>query len=399
MKAHSGRVLSLIMLAVLMAALVVEDAEAARRSGLAGNLLIKDADDVFIFPQYNVTYANRLIVDMGTVSTSGSGTLIFGKESWGLNFSTHRSDFLNGVVAGYWGGNDRGLFGSQFSPNLTGPSDATQGPDDVQWFDLGFGWGQETPIGFRVGIGLDADATQATGTPEVKNGANVFSIQGGLTFNETTDLTAEISIGTSEADSLEGSLTQFAAGIRGYYEMADFEWGYLGAVAFASDDADISASSKNENSIIQVLGGWGPVWNDESEDWQVAGYVTAELQSQENDPFGPDNNVDERFLTFPGFRFAGEHRLKSWLWVRGGARSDYFFHRTETQSPGPVTAEVSNRIYDFQWTAGLSAEWGNFRFDGAINEPWVTNGPQFLGSDSDLFAFASATYNWGGEAE
>jgi hypothetical protein len=271
----------------------------------------------------------------------------------------------------------------------------------VQWFDVGFGWGDETPIGFRAGIGLDADKTEVTGVPDTKNGANVFSIQGGITFNETTDVTAEVSIGTSEADSLDGSVNQFAAGIRGYYEMAEMEWGYLGAVAVAGEDEDITPTSKNENSITQFMAGWGPVWNDESEDWQAAGYMTVEVQSQKFEPFGPDNNQDDRFVTFPGFRFAGEHRLKSWLWVRGGARSDYFWHRTEDEGvpvPGSST-ETKNRLYDFQWTAGLSAEWGGFRFDGAINEPWVNNGPSFIGQDSQLFAFASATYNWGGEPE
>jgi hypothetical protein len=404
MKPLSWRFLLLVALVALVPILILGDAEAARRSGLAGNLLIRDADDMFIYPQHNVTYVNRLIVDMGSSAGVGNGSLVFGEEdSWGLNFSTHRSDFLNGVVAGYWGGNDRGLFGPpppgaalSFSPDLTGPSDPTQGPHDVQWFDVGFGWGSETPIGFRVGIGMDADALTIPPSPEIQNGANVFSIQGGASLNESTDLTAEISIGSSEADSLEGSVTQFAAGIRGFYEMADFEWGYLGALAYATDEADSTTAEKRENTITQFLAGWGPVWNDESEDWQVAGYVTLEFQKHELDLTGPAK-VNERFITFPGFRFAGEHRLKSWLWVRGGVRSDYFFHKLESEA---INAEGSNRIYDFQWTAGFSADWNSFRFDGAINEPWVHTG-SFLGQQNeDLLAFASVTYNWGGaEAE
>ena len=406
MKPLSWRLLTLIALVVLVPVLILGDAEAARRSGLAGNLLITDADDMFIFPQHNVTYVNRLIVDMDSDASSGNASLVFGnEESWGLNFSTHRSDFLNGVVAGYWGGNDRGLFGSQFSPDLSGPS--TQSPEDLQWFDVGFGWAMdENKAGVRLGIGLDADKTEVSSGPEAKDAANVFSIQGGLTLNETTDITAELAFGSSDSTdttpdpdrSLEGSVTQFAAGVRGFYEMGGFEWGFLGSLAFSSGDEDVvvgTATEKDEQSITQFMVGWGPVWNDQSEDWQAAGYVTLENQSQSTEPTGPDNNVDEAFFTFPGFRFAAEHRLKSWLWVRGGARSDYFFHSVESEFAGG-TVEVTDRVYNFLWTAGVSADWAGFRFDGAINEPWVHAGPSFIGQNEDLFAFASATYNWGG---
>jgi hypothetical protein len=340
MNSLSWRLPALITLVVLLSILIMGDAEAARRSGLAGNLLITDPDDMFIFPQHNVTYVSRLIVDMNSDASSGNASLVFGEgESWGLNFSTHRSDFLNGVISGFWGGNDRGLFGPQFSPDLSGPSSQT--PHELQWFDIGYGWAMgDNLAGVRFSMGLDADNTQTSGGPEIDDEANAITVQGGITFNEDIDVAGEISFGSSDFKDttpdpdidLSGGVTQFAAGVRGFYEMGGFEWGYLGSFGYASGDEDVIvgvATEEDQESITQFLVGWGPVWNDEAEDWQVAGYVTLENQSLSDEPAGPDNNVDGQFFTFPGFRFAAEHRFRGWLWLRGGARSDYFFHTTE----------------------------------------------------------------------
>jgi hypothetical protein len=47
----------LAALALFLSLLAPGRAGASRRTGLAGNLLIKDADDIFIYPQDNTLYA------------------------------------------------------------------------------------------------------------------------------------------------------------------------------------------------------------------------------------------------------------------------------------------------------------------------------------------------------
>lgn len=220
-------------------------------------------------------------------------------------------------------------------------------------------------------------------------------------------MTGEIAFGSSKLSNTapdpdqvsDGSVSQFSFAARAYHEMAGFDWGILGAYSHAGSDFDSLVAGQAQpqeadESINMWMVGIGPVWNDEPQDWQIAGHVTFESQSREFNPPGDRNNTDQRFFTFPGFRIAAERRLWRTIWIRGGVRSDYFFGSTETETQA-ATTEVFDREYRFRWTAGFSTEVSRFRFEGAFNEPWLTTGPQFLADSSDFLAIATATYFWG----
>ncbi|MGD8394860.1 MAG: hypothetical protein PVF43_05225 [Candidatus Eiseniibacteriota bacterium] len=401
------RSLALVALLMLCTMVVSGTAEGARRSGLAGNLLIKDADDVFFFPQYNLHYVDQFTIDMGSDANSGSGTFIFGTDTWALNLSTHRSDFLGGIVNAYWNGTDRGIFSPMYSPNFagaTGTGPAAQNPMAFQWFDVGFATTLgATPFGLRISSGIDTDKVENSTTTE--RSASAFSIQAGATMADAWDLGAEVTFGNSDdkdsaapGNDLSGDVFLFAAGVRGYMEAAGLDWGVLGSFGIASSEYDVQPDSSVTEDITAFMVGFGPVWQDEAEDWTVAGYLTLERQSLKTEP-GPTAGVTEQTMsafTFPGYRLAAERRVFSWMKVRGGVRSDYQFDKNEsTSSGGTVTA--TERDYDFRWTGGVSFEVGDFVLDGAINEPWFTSGPSIIGNDTDFLAFASATYHWGGD--
>src|SRR5262245_59992127 len=52
---------------------VTSSAHAARRTALAGNLLIEDKDDLFLFPQLLTQYRNLIALDYGPSADTGNG--------------------------------------------------------------------------------------------------------------------------------------------------------------------------------------------------------------------------------------------------------------------------------------------------------------------------------------
>src|SRR5262245_23287785 len=66
----------------------------ARRPGLAGNLLIEDADDVFLFPQRLLAYPNLVALAYGGSAGSGNGLLTLGGDGWTFGVGLHRGDVL-----------------------------------------------------------------------------------------------------------------------------------------------------------------------------------------------------------------------------------------------------------------------------------------------------------------
>mgnify|MGYP003574438247 FL=1 len=64
MRSNTWRAFMLLSLTLVLVSGAM-DAQAARRSSLAGNQFINDADDMFAFPQLTMKYKNRVIIDMG----------------------------------------------------------------------------------------------------------------------------------------------------------------------------------------------------------------------------------------------------------------------------------------------------------------------------------------------
>src|SRR5688572_9290771 len=81
--------------------LFMDTAHADRRSGLSGNLLIQDPDDLFPFPQYALMHRNMIRLDYGGSATSGNGVLTLGNENMAFGVALHRGDLLSPDIVGY----------------------------------------------------------------------------------------------------------------------------------------------------------------------------------------------------------------------------------------------------------------------------------------------------------
>jgi hypothetical protein len=428
MKSPLWRALALIAMSILIPLLMLEDAQAARRSGLAGNLQITDPDDVFIFPHHNIRYRDRMTIDMGGTDTyvapakgifnsqTGSAHVIFGSESWALNLAASRHDFLTGVASGFWSGNDRGLFGLSFIVDPEGPSGLD--PFELNWIDVGFAKAlASSELGLRVGVGRAAETTTTTpagGTGlEVDDFARIIHFQASW-GNETLDVGAEFATGTSGSSvsgdpvaannfDLEGSYTEFAIGLRKYWDWAGYEWTVIGGFASQSGDTDIltgpGTTAQDEQSATAWQVGFGPCWRNAPETWQVAAQIWVGGESGTDNPNG-DGEDKGSSLTVPGFTGSMEYVHGRWA-IRGGARS-YYNQETFEQEDSTGTFEENDRSYFFTWTAGASVAIGdNFLIDMAFNEAKVLDGPAAIGAQNGtpLFAIVSATLNWGGTGE
>jgi len=430
MKSPLWRALALIAMSILIPLLMLEDAQAARRSGLAGNLQITDPDDVFIFPHHNIRYRDRMTIDMGGLddytppdkgifnSQSGSAHLIFGSESWALNMAASRHDFLTGVASGFWGGNDRGLFGLSIPVDVEGPSGLD--PFGMNWIDVGLAKAlASSELGVRVGIGRDADTetTSPAGAPEneLDAYARVIHLQASW-GNSSLDVAGEIAFGKSSSSEtgdpvpandfeLEGSFTEFAFGLRKYLNWGGYEWSVIGAFASLSGDADDFNPAPPPDIVNDELSGtawmvgFGPCWRNAPETWQVAAQIWVGSESGKDNPSG-DGESTFRSLTLPGFIGSMEYVHGRWA-IRGGARSYYDFERSEDEDL-TGSFEEKDRSYFFTWTAGASVAIGdNFLIDMAFNESKILDGPAAIGAQNgtQLFAIVSATLNWGGTGE
>ncbi|MDE0883877.1 MAG: hypothetical protein OSB21_14900, partial [Myxococcota bacterium] len=90
-------------------ALFAVPAQADRRTSLAGNDLIQDADDVFLFPQTLQQYQNRLTLDLGAAAGAGGGLFSLGNDSMTFGVAIHRAPQEQTMIG--WQSRDRELDG------------------------------------------------------------------------------------------------------------------------------------------------------------------------------------------------------------------------------------------------------------------------------------------------
>ena len=79
---------------------------AARRSSLAGNLLIKDRDDVFFMPQTIRDYQRMVTFDFGGSMRNGNGGMVFGNEKFTLGAFAHKTDFFGAIPNAFYKAGD-----------------------------------------------------------------------------------------------------------------------------------------------------------------------------------------------------------------------------------------------------------------------------------------------------
>ncbi|MEN8008112.1 MAG: hypothetical protein ABFS42_13915 [Candidatus Krumholzibacteriota bacterium] len=392
MRSNTWRAIMLLSLTLVLVSGAM-DAQAARRSSLAGNQFINDADDMFAFPQLLHKYKNRVIIDMAPGNgDEGNASVVFG-DNMVWNFNTGRSDFLNNTATWAAGSADRfGTFPMFGVPGII--------EDPMEWWDLGLATHLgDTPFGVNISYASSKDEfTGGTPGADVDESLSMLSLQAGITLG-TIDLAAEVGFGGYEdkSDGLDPQnqndygMFNFSLLARGDLEdMGGLDWRWIAAFGNGSHSPD--ADGAEDVSTTGFRGSFGPVWGNPGE-WEVAAYMNFEYLKYD---FGGDDYW--KTMSFPGYNIAMEYYLNSWFVTRGGVRS---YNATETMSEEvgvDLVDEYNERAYDFFWTFGLGVDKGNWGIDMALEEQTlhsgyvVLNGNQGIGNDP--IAYLSAWLAW-----
>jgi hypothetical protein len=390
MRSNTWRALFLLSLTLILVSAAM-DAQAARRSSLAGNQFINDPDDMFAFPQLTHQYKNRVIFDLGQGGEEGSGSVVFGDNSvW--NFNTGRGMYAN-TTSWAWGGTDRMPMGFE-NP-------------DYEWWDLGwathFG---DTPFGVRINWQADSNEQipQGQDDPNFKDSTSMFGIQLGTTLG-SVQLAAEFGFGSYKdetpgldpSDQNDMSMSLITLLGRGDLEdVGGLDWRWI--AAFTTGKGDPKADQVPSYSLTAFRASFGPVWGTPGE-WEVAAYMSFDYQKDEEPNFEDADLKETNTMTvFPAYNMAMEYYLNSWFVLRGGVMSMAGSDKYEYQYAADDTEEDSDRFYDMHWTLGLGVDKGNWGLDMALNEDNVHSGYIVFNGDQQYedhpLALISAWLAW-----
>lgn len=398
-------------------------AEASRRFSLAGNRLIPDRDDVFVYPQLATDHTRLVAFDYGAASNSGDALLLLGDkyQAWGL--ALHRGDAMthwkispDGDLP-YLGDYGSGLGLAVQDPQIAlpdasggGPGAAGLGVTPKTIVDAIYASGDPATGGWGLRLSLGSDKTfedsKASGVKE--NSTSEHFLAGTFGYTDRTGnlaydlgVGALIDMGTQVAngkDALKGSRYDLSANFRGTMPLEgekDTRLGILGQFHYGLSTIETTADKAAGDASaddLRLVGGVGPVISV-TERILVSAYGTLGLARQTHDPNSKDKgDLDGRLaILFPGVNLATEIRLKDWMFFRTGTEYTYHFNIQDFgKSPGGF--EKSNRSASFLWNAGLGFQFADLTLDGALSHQFLTSGPDFIGGDpSALFAMVSAS--------
>jgi hypothetical protein len=396
--------------------LLIGTAHADRRSGLAGNLLIEDPDDLFAFPQLTLLHRNMFRLDYGGSAQSGNGVLTLGNEREAVGLAIHRGDLLSPDVVGFntelaWLGGVEGVggplgnssFGSFVGPDAVDADDGPVLPATV--VDLSYARSLNgNPFGVRLGFGRGVQARKDA-SDDVEKGAQTFiAAQVGYSERPSNldavrwDASGNVVLGFGNSSDAAGDDENSAwalrvAGLgRAYYPLNRLvDVGVIANVSFANEHSE-NAQNNDESSDLDfgVRAGVGPsIHLDRA---KIAAYGGLRLGAGKNQPTSEsDQDVSRLRLAVPMVNMAAEIQVLDWLYVRTGAEYRWELRREATE-------DVKERVADgaFAWSAGLGFQRGSFYFDGVVTNGFVTGGPNFIGGTSPGFlAMASLTYKFG----
>jgi len=407
-----SRFLRILILSAFMVSLFASAGFAARRTSLAGNLLIKDRDDVFFMPQSIRDYNRMVTFDFGTSMTLGNGGLVFGTGEqvvWGL--FAHKTDFIGAIPTAFAVPGDAAILNSSGSNNFGGAylpfgySGALTSPymAPLNWIDVIAGFGSdEMPWGVRFSLGADSQTTEPAGGTKAENNSIAFNVVAGTTVNEDVEVSAEISfasatvknpVGTA-VDKNEISPFQFAVAVRrtASEEQEDLQLGYLGQFYYATGTDKFTPATgtgtDTDNTALGLTVGAGPVYTPH-ERTSVACYGTFEWMKVTQKTGGAE--YKDQAIVIPGLNIATEVELSSWAQARAGLRSQYALNSHEMPN-GTNKDKSSDRSLSYDWYTGLGISIDNFMFDGYFNPSVLTTGTDLLGSASQLFGMVTATF-------
>ncbi len=398
--------------------MLMSSAHADRRTGLSGNLLIQDADDVFPFPQHSVTHRNMIRLDYGpgagpnpAVGSSGNGVLTLGDEDSAYGVALHRGDLLSPDVVGQstelqWLGGIGNPFGATSFGTFATPGTPPGAALPATVVDLFYGRAMGNNLfGMRLGFARGVESVTVNDNT-AKGAQSVIAAQVGYSMLPPQGLRLDLagnlvfalgkSTDTDGDDLNSGKDIRFGGLARGYYPINPvLDIGFLGNfVANYETTSQEEPKNSSDDLSFGLMGGVGPSINLERA--KVAAYGGLTVGYRDNGPSDNDND-DVRTFSFaaPMFNMAAEVQLLDWLYVRTGAQYTWGLTRSGREVGG---VDASNRVASsaFGWTAGLGATKDNFSFDGVVTNGFVTGGPDFIGGTSPGFlAMASATYRFG----
>lgn len=234
----------------LIAIAIASSAYADRRSSLAGNMLIKDQDDVYTYPQLALEHRNLVSFDffpgasltdvlstgardeseelensnqIGGAAMGGSGLLLFGQENFAFGISSHREDIYGSTPQAFMGVGDLQLYGNSrlaawgymgHSGPIPAPTSDTasfgetaaggqggQFLDPLQLADilLGLRLAPQHSLGARLSVGVNSASIERLGQARENEDSwstTAFNLVLGysLTGNFTLDLNLELGL-------------------------------------------------------------------------------------------------------------------------------------------------------------------------------------------------------------
>jgi len=410
MRSNTWRALILLSLTLMLVSTAM-DAQAARRSSLAGNQFINDPDDMFAFPQLTHQYKNRIIIDMAPGGFEynpiedefesvqfGNGSIVFG-DNLVWNFNTGRSDFLNNTASWAWGGVDRSHMGlaNGLPVTWTGFGDRT-----LEWWDLGLAFHLgDMPWGVNVSWATDSiELIPATGE-SAKASTSMVSFQVGTTLGSIY-LAGEIGMGgyseegtgADPTDANDIDYFNFSLLARGNVDdFGGVDWRWIAAFASGSHEPKMADTVKLSSTAFRAS--LGPVWGTPGE-WEVAAYMSFDYMSDEFDGSnGAEFKDTESYTSFPAYNMAMEYYLNSWLVARGGVASHNAtdsFKEADTDGDN----ELKVRDYSLMWTIGLGVDKGNWGLDLALEEDSLHSGYLPFNGDAgdEPLAYITAWLAW-----
>lgn len=399
--------------------LLTDTAHADRRTGLGGNLLIQDPDDLFPFPQYALQHRNMIRLDYGSTESgnSGNGVMTLGNETHAYGVALHRGDLLSPDVVGfntelgYLGGVGnpfntvaQGAFAAPALP-VAGTDAGTVSPATVADLSYARTLGRDV-WGLRLGFGRGIQASKVDG--DVTKGSSTFiAAQFGYSILPPQGLRMDLSaniVGAFGKSTVAGDNAEKAFDLRvgalgrGYYPINDLvDIGFLAHLSVDNERYKTYGAGpgnvKANDFGLDVMAGAGPAIHLDGA--QIAAYGGFVLGAGKQKPDSDADGVSRLNWAAPMVNMAVEVQLLDWLFVRTAAQYTWQLDRFKA---GDGDTAVKDRVSSapFSWSFGLGAVKNNFYFDGVIRNSFVTNGPAFVGGGTPGFlAMASATYKFG----
>lgn len=387
----------------LSAALVLTlatNVNAARRSSLHGNLLLEDVTDVYAMPQLLLKYRNLMRVHVGSDFNTGDGLLIFGTDTMAFGVVAHRSD-------------NRSPFGSLLTPAV-GSASLLQGAQGYELLDafptphtivdllMSLKMGETASLGFRLGLAnggssVSPDGGDSTGTSQTSLllGAG-YSLMGD---SLRADLGLALSIGLGSTDQgggteQSGNDINIALGGRFYLPMAEqVELGILGnlGVGFGGTTTTSGGAESSTSAFdLNVSAAAGPVYTLGKARIAAYGFIGLNTSSEDPNTDADDDDTSSLTLVIPGVHMAMEVDITEWFRFRAGLE-----YRWMIESDSNASVSEGENGGSFGWSTGFGLVFDKFNLDFALENAFLTTGPNFLSGGANGFASSvAASYSF-----